>query len=444
MHAEPRRIRKKAGNDLVEASPAAAVEGPAEPNDSPPADWPPDPSAFRRSLMSWYTTRARVLPWRGTSDPYQIWLSEIMLQQTRVAAVLNHYAEFLRRFPTLLSLALAADADVLAAWSGLGYYRRARMLHKAAQFIVHERNGELPSTSSELRTLPGIGDYTAAAIASIAFGESIAVVDGNVERVILRLAGRAEEATAAARTFVRQQAQSLIPPAQPTADPTPSKPRARGSHPWNAAERIALAAIAHPNHPAGGEALLRPPVTNLAGDHNQAMMELGATVCLPRNPLCPRCPVYGFCRTRGEHSTLPKTKQRSLPVAFLLELRKRGTTAELLLSLRAGSARVMPAMFELPPLPADVADLREPVLRVRHSIMNTNYYVQVFAQRRHDPADKKSDSPREPQLRRLVPKDNELHWVSVARLGGIPLTGLARKILQRLHVMQTARMNVLG
>jgi endonuclease III len=117
-----------------------------------------DPVEFRLRLMAWYGAEARTLPWRGTTDPYQIWVSEIMLQQTRVAAVIEHYNEFLRRFPTLLSLALAEEAEVLAAWSGLGYYRRARMLHKAARFIVLERDGRLPATAVDLRTLPGIGE----------------------------------------------------------------------------------------------------------------------------------------------------------------------------------------------------------------------------------------------------------------------------------------------
>src|ERR1017187_3907589 len=170
-----------------------------------------DPVEFRQRLMAWYRAQARVLPWRGTTDPYHIWVSEIMLQQTRVAAVIGHYNEFLRRFPTLISLSLAAESDVLAAWSGLGYYRRARMLHKAAQFIVLEREGRLPATSVELRTLPGIGEYTAAAIASIAFGEAVAVVDGNVERVILRQIGQPNEATAATRAFIRAQAHALVP-----------------------------------------------------------------------------------------------------------------------------------------------------------------------------------------------------------------------------------------
>ena len=136
------------------------------------------------------SSHARELPWRGVNDPYRTWLSEVMLQQTRVAAVIDHYETFLRHFPTMLALALASESEVLAAWSGLGYYRRARMLHKAAQFLARERGGVLPNTAAELRTLPGIGEYTSAAIASIAFGESIAVVDGNVERVLLRLTGR--------------------------------------------------------------------------------------------------------------------------------------------------------------------------------------------------------------------------------------------------------------
>ena len=128
-----------------------------------------DAVLFRRKLMNWYRAHARELPWRGISDPYRTWVSEVMLQQTRVAAVIDHYEDFLRRFPTIVALALASEEKVLAAWSGLGYYRRARMLHKAAKFIVEERGGVLPHTSAELRTLPGIGEYTCAAIASIAF-----------------------------------------------------------------------------------------------------------------------------------------------------------------------------------------------------------------------------------------------------------------------------------
>ncbi len=139
---------------------------------------------FRTALLAWYRANARVLPWRNIDDPYRTWLSEIMLQQTRVDAVIDHYRRFLQRFPTLLALSLAPEEDVLALWSGLGYYRRARMLHRAAKFLVEEHGGSVPHTARELRTLPGIGAYTSAAIASIAFGEPVAVVDGNVERAL--------------------------------------------------------------------------------------------------------------------------------------------------------------------------------------------------------------------------------------------------------------------
>ena len=343
-----------------------------------------DPPTFRRRLMNWYRDHARELPWRGISDPYRTWVSEVMLQQTRVAAVIEHYHDFLLRFPTIVALALATEEEVLAAWSGLGYYRRARMLHKAAQFIVAERGGSLPRTAAELRTLPGIGEYTCAAIASIAFGESVPVVDGNVERVLLRLTGRAEDNTAAGRAFVHQQAAALVP-------------RRRVDFTGNA-----------------------------AGDHNQAMMELGATICLPHAPLCLNCPVFGMCQTRGEHATPARDAQRSRPAACLLSLRKRGTVTEVLLERRADDTSLMAGMYELPPLPLDAIQGREPMLRLRHSITNTNYYVQVYAPRgRQDRG-----------LRRAVPAARtDLHWVRTSRLTSLPLTGLARKVLQRLDVM---------
>src|SRR5215471_15206646 len=148
--------------------------------------------AFRRQLLAWYDTNARDLPWRRGRDPYRVWVSEIMLQQTRVAAVIEHYHEFLRRFPTVKKLAAAREASVLAAWSRLGYYRRARMLHAAAKVVARELAGKFPETVEGWRELPGIGRYTAAAIASIAFGEPVAVVDGNVERVLDRMFGRVE------------------------------------------------------------------------------------------------------------------------------------------------------------------------------------------------------------------------------------------------------------
>ncbi len=351
---------------------------------APQPDEQLDPISFRRKLMNWYKSHARELPWRNVNDPYRTWLSEIMLQQTRVAAVIDHYQAFLRRFPTLLSLALATESEVLANWSGLGYYRRARMLHKAAQFVVRELNGELPKTAAELRTLPGIGEYTSAAIASIAFGESVAVVDGNVERVLLRITGRPESKSAEGRAYIQKRAAALVP----------RRSRLEGY--------------------------------NAPGDHNQAMMELGATICLPRAPLCLHCPVFAMCKTRGEHLTSPRAVQLSRQSAYLLSIRKRGIQTEVLLEQRAKDASLMPGMYELPPIPLDAVQGREPMLRLRHAITNTNYYVQIFA----------AHGPEDSGLRRAIPASNKnLIWSLTTRLHSLPLTGLTRKALQRLDVM---------
>ncbi len=325
---------------------------------------------------------------------------------------------------------------MLALWSGLGYYRRARMLHRGAQFVQRELKGELPHTATELRTLPGVGEYTAAAIASIAFGQSVAVLDGNVERVLLRLLGLPESKSAATHTLLLGLANDLVPPT----------PKRRG-------------------------------LANPAGDHNQAMMELGATICLPKGPLCLHCPVLAFCKTRGEHPTPSRGKLRSRKIACLLATRKRGTSTEVLLERRPKEASLMPGMLELPPLPPDAVEGREPVLRLRHSITNTNYYVEVFAESaagglalppEDDEAEQDEGSaalklfegphfPDDPEaineddmvyvaepseigpgfsLRAQVPaNDADLHWLPSHRLHGKPLTGLTRKVLQRLGLM---------
>src|SRR3954470_939228 len=161
-----------------------------------PLSTPSSIRLFRHKLLAWYDANKRRLPWRGTRDPYKIWVSEIMLQQTRVAAATDYYKRFLKRFPRVKALAQANEQQVLAQWSGLGYYRRARMLHAAARKLDSER-GAIPQTAAELRRLPGIGRYTAAAIASIAYNEPVAVVDGNVERVLLRVIGKADPWAAA-------------------------------------------------------------------------------------------------------------------------------------------------------------------------------------------------------------------------------------------------------
>ena len=210
-------------------------------------------------LLAWYRANARDLPWRRTTDPYQIWVSEIMLQQTRVAAVLGYYARFLETFPTVEALAAAPEERLMKLWEGLGYYSRARNLQKAAR-IVAEQGGRFPDTYQDLLALPGVGDYTASAIASAAFGRREAAVDGNVLRVAARVTG--DEGDIAAPATKKRVTAAL-------------------------AEIIPLDA---------------------PGDFNQAMMELGATVCLPNGaPLCDFCPARAFCTARltGRTGQLP-------------------------------------------------------------------------------------------------------------------------------------------
>ena len=251
-------------------------------------------------------------------DPYRVWLSEIMLQQTRVAAVVEHYQEFLRRFPTIQKLAAAREASVLSAWSGLGYYRRARMLHAAAKVIVRGHRGKFPANEERLRELPGIGRYTAAAIASIAFEEPVAVVDGNVERVLHRVSGK----------------------------------RLAGEELWTAANGLLDA--------------MRP------GDFNQAMMELGAVVCTPRAPGCLTCPVIELCATRGEMAARAKaTRQKKREIHYALHCRN----GDVLLVQRPRNASLMPGMWELPEASVSGGNL---LFTLRHSITTTDYTVRVW------------------------------------------------------------------
>ena len=324
---------------------------------------------FRRLLLAWFDAHARDLPWRHTADPYAIWVSEIMLQQTRVNAVLDHYARFMARFPTVHALAQAEEYEVLAIWSGLGYYRRARMLHKAAQMVANELAGTMPETAEALRKLPGIGEYTSAAIASIAFGEPIAVVDGNVERVVRRLTAM----EAANRRAVSETAQTLLDRSRP-------------------------------------------------GDFNQAMMELGATICLPKNPLCLECPVQMLCRTRGEHPTVPRKEMQTKRVNYALLVRKKRVNCiEILLEQRAKEASLMAGMWELPHLEAIASDADRLLLSLRHSITTTNYQVSIlrFA----------------PEEEPLLPGHRARKWTKIETLPDLPLTGLARKALKRLDLL---------
>src|SRR5271165_2919931 len=221
-------------------------------------------SRFRKKLLAWFSEFQRDLPWRRTKDPYCIWLSEIMLQQTRVAAAIPYYQRFLEQFPEVNALAAAPEAEVLRHWAGLGYYSRARNLQKAARQIVDEHDSQFPDSCEKALALSGIGNYTAAAILSIAYGKKLAVLDGNVARVIARLEGLRGDL------------------------------RANGT--WKKLQASAEELLA-------GEA---------PGDWNQAMMELGAALCTPRAPQCLLCPVNEFCQARklGLTDVIPEKRKK--------------------------------------------------------------------------------------------------------------------------------------
>jgi A/G-specific adenine glycosylase len=240
--------------------------------------------SFQGRLLAWFRSRKRDLPWRRTRNPYPIWLSEVMLQQTRVDAVLPYYRRFLARFPTVRALAGARSEDVLRLWSGLGYYSRARNLHRAARILVKQERGQFPRELDAALKLPGIGRYTAAAVLSIAFGEPLAVLDGNVARVLARLGAL--------------------------------RRNLRAPHRWRQLQSEAQKLLA----------------TEAPGDWNQSMMELGATLCTPRNPRCNECPVSRWCRALqlGIAAKLPvagkKRARVRLQIAAAVLLDPRGRT----------------------------------------------------------------------------------------------------------------------
>jgi A/G-specific adenine glycosylase len=318
-------------------------------------------SEVRAALLAWYALHKRDLPWRQDCDAYRVWVSEIMLQQTRVAAVLEHYRVFLDAFPTIEALASAPEERVLALWSGLGYYRRARMLHRASQLVVSELGGVIPRQVESLRKLPGVGRYTASAIASIAFGVLSAVVDGNVERVLCRLDGDGS-----------------------------ATPRDAGSV-WKRAQELL-----DPCHP---------------GDWNQAMMELGATICTPQNPQCLVCPVRPWCRAPGAQTGRPRAARKRVQIVrALIEHNHR-----LYLVQRSADARKMASMWEFPEI-ADQLENRKELCRVRHSITDTDYEVRVVSL----------------SLKALAASEKKAgRWVDEDEIWDLPLTGLTRKILRK-------------
>jgi A/G-specific adenine glycosylase len=320
-------------------------------------------AALRRRLLVWYRKNKRDLPWRRTRDPYRIWISEIMLQQTRAAAVIPYYERFLARFPNVTALASAPEQELLTAWAGLGYYARARNLQRAAKAILER--GSFPQDYSSLRELAGVGEYTAAAIASIAFNRPHPVIDGNVIRVLSRLTAEQGNIRSA---IVRKRLGEFA------------------------------ARLLHRKWP---------------GEFNQALMELGATMCLPKQPQCVSCPLARECRAResGLERELPFRSVRPKPLQVEKQLVVIQKGEKILFWQRPIDSQRLAGFWELPEvghLPD--AQIAGKAARFQHTIVNTNYSFEVyrgFAGRR--------------------PKG--FRWLPLAGIHEIPLSTTARKAL---------------
>ncbi|MBI4028265.1 MAG: A/G-specific adenine glycosylase [Verrucomicrobia bacterium] len=340
------------------------------------------PAEFSRCLLEWYRRTHRRLPWRETRDPYAILVSETMLQQTQVKTVLPYFQRWLARYPTVKSLAAAPDADVLKAWEGLGYYRRARLLHAAAKCIVTEFNGEFPKSTEDISSLPGVGPYTLGAVASIAFNLAMPVVDGNVMRVLTRWFGIRENATRAeTRKQLWDLAQSLIP-------------------------------------------------EGCAGDFNQALMELGATVCVPHRPFCLLCPVRTGCWAFAHNAQeeLPRVAPRP---ATVKEFEYAGLVLRsgyVLLCQRKGGQR-MERLWQFPSVtlkkPVEQWDKRwketfgafktsERLATLNYSVTNHRIRLEFFAMR---------DFTRR--------KARGTEWMSFASVRDLAFTAAHRKLADR-------------
>ena len=347
------------------------------------------PSSLQRRLLAWYERNRRDLAWRRTRDPYRIWVSEVMLQQTTVKSVLPYYEAFVERFPTVQALAGAREEDALACWSGLGYYHRARNLHRGARHVLEHHGGRFPRSLEAALAIPGVGLYTASAILSIAHGLPLPVVDGNVRRVLARvLALRG--------------------------------PRWRTDGPYYEKADELL----DREHP---------------GDWNQALMELGATLCTPREPACPACPLRRDCRAleKGIVGQLPEGKARRAPVDVTVAAAVVERAGKVLLVRRA-EGRLLGRMWEIPQTSLEsrgyadlVREVREKdgieieaedlVARARHAITYRRIRVEAYRAR----------------LRRRPPADPDRYaWVTAEDAAALPMSSLTRKVLRALGAPQ--------
>jgi A/G-specific adenine glycosylase len=338
-----------------------------------------------KALLVWYRRGKRDLPWRRTKDPYPIWVSEVMLQQTTVKVALPYYESFLSRFDSIAALAAATEEQVLAAWSGLGYYHRARNLHKGARFLVERHGGAFPRSLEAALGIPGVGLYTASAVLSIAFGKPLPVVDGNVRRVLARfhdLRGK---------QWLRE-----------------------GPY-YNLAEQLLD--------------------TSAPGDWNQALMELGATICRPRKPACPVCPLRRGCRARasGRQEELPVSRKKRPTVkvtvaAAVVERRGR------LLLVRREKGRLMGGMWELPQTSLQSRGLPDLVeeLQSRHGLALAP--GALVASTRHTITFRRIRlEAYEARLLGRAPGDSDRHlWATPAEIASLPVSSMTHKVVRSL------------
>ncbi|WP_373651851.1 A/G-specific adenine glycosylase [Schlesneria sp. DSM 10557] len=351
-----------------------------------------DHTSFRRKLREWYVVRARDLPWRRTADPYQIWISEIMLQQTTVAAVIPFFQRFMARFPDLKELARAEETEILRYWEGLGYYSRARNILRAAKVIVEQHEGQFPTDLVQLQSLPGIGRYTAGAIASFAFDQRAPIVEANTLRLYCRLLGYEGD------------------------------PRSKGGQEqlWTFAENI----------------LPRKQ----PGQVNQALMELGATVCTPRDPACGECPVQSYCQAylTNRQSTIPRPKPKVAITAVTEVSIAVRNGAKFLVRRRTADERWaglwdfirFEVPHESPTLPDAMIvqstqertgltiELGPQVAQFNHSVTRYRITLICFVANRIDGR---------------LKKDEEWQWITAEELEKFPLSVTARQFAQRLH-----------
>jgi A/G-specific adenine glycosylase len=350
-------------------------------------------SRWQALLLSWYAASRRDLPWRRTRDPYAIWISETMLQQTRVDTVIPYYERFLRALPTVATLAEAAEDQVLALWSGLGYYRRARMLHAAARQVARVHGGELPREAESLRELEGVGAYTAGAVASIAFGQRAPVVDGNVARVLARLFA-IDEGVKSARGTARlwELARDLVSNDGPAADDP--------------------------------------------GAWNQALMELGATVCLPRTPRCGECPVSAHCAAHrdGIESELPRSVPRK-PAREVFRVAVVLVSANAVLLARRRPGALFGGLWEPPGVEGALDTLRDSLGIEAVRLEAAGELTHILSHRRLRVEVHRGRLGRRRRFPAPGPEYDVAERVALAALGEVAQSRLARRILEVANVV---------